>query len=56
MAAYYLQMQPHLFREAVSTAFERIKEQRQADAAAASAQGPAPSSPCPLYTSDAADE
>ncbi|KAL4444366.1 hypothetical protein ABPG75_012103 [Micractinium tetrahymenae] len=46
MAAYYLQMQPHLFREAVATAFQRIAdaraeearaEQEQADAAAAAA-------------------
>ena len=34
MAAYYLQMQPHLFQEAVKTAFARIKEQREADASA----------------------
>lgn len=46
MAAYYLQMQPHLFREAVATAFQRIADARaeearldkeQADAAAAAA-------------------
>jgi hypothetical protein len=35
MAAYYLQMQPHLFQEAVRTAFQRIKEAREEDAAAA---------------------
>ncbi|KAL4420096.1 hypothetical protein ABPG77_000577 [Micractinium sp. CCAP 211/92] len=46
MAAYYLQMQPHLFREAVATAFQRIADARaeearaekeQAEAAAAAA-------------------
>ena len=30
MAAYYLQMQPHLFRVAVESEFEKIKEQRHA--------------------------
>lgn len=35
MAAYYLQMQPHLFQDAVRTAFQRIKEAREADQAAA---------------------
>lgn len=34
MAAYYLQMQPHLFAEAVDSAFLRIKEAREAEAAA----------------------
>ncbi|KAI3427925.1 hypothetical protein D9Q98_006317 [Chlorella vulgaris] len=38
MAAYYLEMQPHLFQDAVQTAFSRIKEQREAEAAAAQAQ------------------
>ena len=37
MAAYYLQMQPHLFKEAVESAFQRIKEAREADDAAAAA-------------------
>lgn len=31
MAAYYLQMQPHLFRAAVETEFERIKKKREAE-------------------------
>ena len=32
MAAYYLQMQPHLFREAVAGAFSAIRDARDADA------------------------
>jgi hypothetical protein len=36
MAAYYLEMQPHLFRAAVESEFERIKETREAAAAASS--------------------
>ncbi|KAH7616359.1 hypothetical protein Ndes2526B_g08489 [Nannochloris sp. 'desiccata'] len=38
MAAYYLEMQPHLFRAAVESEFQRIKETREAaaDAAASS--------------------
>lgn len=38
MAAYYLQMQPHLFAEAVDSAFQKIKEAREADAAAEAAK------------------
>ena len=37
-AAYYLQMQPHLFRDAVQAAFAKIKEARRAEAAGADAQ------------------
>ena len=36
MVAYYLQMQPHLFQEAVETAFEKIREQREGEEAAGS--------------------
>ncbi|GAB4818218.1 hypothetical protein N2152v2_005264 [Parachlorella kessleri] len=32
MVAYYLQMQPHLFRSAVETEFHKLKEQRDAEA------------------------
>lgn len=35
---FCLQMQPHLFREAVETAFQRIKEAREEDEAAEKAQ------------------
>ena len=35
MVNYYLTMEPHLFKEAVSTQFERIKEEREAAAEAA---------------------
>ena len=38
MAAYYLAMQPHLFQEAVQRAFAQLREQRDADAAAAAAK------------------
>ena len=32
---YYLRMEPHLFKEAVNTQFERIREEREATAEAA---------------------
>jgi len=35
MVNYYLEMEPHLFKEAVNTQFERIKEEREEAAAAA---------------------
>lgn len=35
MAAYYLQMQPHLFQEAVDNELRKLKEARDADTAAA---------------------
>ncbi|CAK0743020.1 hypothetical protein CVIRNUC_001438 [Coccomyxa viridis] len=35
MVNYYLKMEPHLFREAVNNQYERIKEEREATAAAA---------------------
>ena len=35
MVNYYLRMEPHLFKEAVNTQFERIREEREATAAAA---------------------
>ena len=35
MVNYYLKMEPHLFKEAVNTQFERIKEEREATLAAA---------------------
>ena len=35
MVNYYLKMEPHLFKEAVNTQFERIKEEREEAAAAA---------------------
>lgn len=35
MVNYYLKMEPHLFKEAVNTQFERIREEREATAAAA---------------------
>lgn len=35
MVNYYLKMEPHLFKEAVSTQLERIREEREATAAAA---------------------
>lgn len=38
LPARCLQMQPHLFREAVETAFQRIKEAREEDEAAEKAQ------------------
>jgi hypothetical protein len=31
MVAYYLQMQPHLFRSAVESEFVKLKEQREAE-------------------------
>lgn len=33
--SYYLKMEPHLFKEAVNTQFERIREEREATAEAA---------------------
>ena len=41
MAAYYLQMQPHLFREAVAGAFSAIRDARDAEAAAQQQPPPA---------------
>ncbi|CAL5219382.1 g1204 [Coccomyxa viridis] len=35
MVNYYLRMEPHLFKEAVNTQFERIREEREATAEAA---------------------
>ena len=35
MVNYYLKMEPHLFKEAVDSQFERIKEEREATLAAA---------------------
>ena len=35
MVNYFLKMEPHLFREAVNNQYERIKEEREATAAAA---------------------
>lgn len=38
MVNYYLKMEPHLFREAVHSQFERIVQEREAAAAAAKAK------------------
>ena len=35
MVNYYLKMEPHLFKEAVQTQFERIRDEREAARAAA---------------------
>lgn len=44
MAAYYLQMQPHLFRAAVESELEKIKESREAAAEASSSEDAASTS------------
>lgn len=51
MAAYYLQMQPHLFRAAVESELEKIKESREAAAEASSAEGTSTSEPMDLVLS-----
>jgi hypothetical protein len=42
MAAYYLQMQPHLFRATVETEFQKIKETREAQSEADNREPPPP--------------
>jgi hypothetical protein len=38
MAIYYLEMQPHLFQDAVENAFQKLKEQKETQGPAASAE------------------
>jgi hypothetical protein len=47
MAAYYLQMQPHLFRAAVESELHKLQEQREADAEAAAAAAAADAAAAP---------